>query len=116
VNRAGVFDDFPAKGVVFVAGERGRAVLDSYQPVPGVVDEGVALVVGREVAVVIEGERRGAGGGFFVLLVERVAGRAAAVGGSAGKVGERIERRGGRVRRAGDRVVAGVQGSASKRD
>jgi len=85
------------------------AVLDGDEAIPGVVDEGVALVVGREVTVGIEGQRRASGGGFFVLLAERVVDRAAAVGRRGREVAERVERPGDGVASTGDRVVVGVQ-------
>jgi len=104
------------QGVAFVALQRRGPVLVGDEAVPGVVDQRFALIVGRRVSVVVEGQVRRAGGGFFVLLVEGVVDRTAAVGGGATEVAERVERPGDGVGGAADRIVPGVQRAAGEGD
>src|SRR5262249_8676699 len=62
--------DPPVEGVVAIAAEYGAALLDLDEAVPGVVDEGVAALVGGGVAVtVVNWGGQAADRGDLVLLV-----------------------------------------------
>src|SRR5262249_26933260 len=108
--------DAMVQGIVLVAFQRRAAVLVGDQAIPRIVNERLALIVGGRVAVVVEGERGSAGGSFFVLLVERVADRAPAVGGRGGEVAKRVQRPGDGVGGAADGIVGRIQRAAGEGD